>query len=300
MSSDENWFRKNWELLKGTAKGFGNADPLILASSIAFFTIFAMPGLLVILVEVAATLFQDENVKEALVEQAGGLMGEGLAGFLVEVFQEAGVDGAGIWDKVFGIGAVVISATMAFMALQRGLNRIWKVRKKEGQGFKDQLVTRAIALVMLAGFSFMLPISLMFDNWIVFLFQQVDGGLPTTLWLDIIGQFTSTVFLIVILTVLYKVLPNVKVQWGDVWQGAVLAGILFAAGRYVMGLYIKLTGIGEAFGAGQVVLVVLLWMFISAVIILFGAVHCHTVAESKGHDTRPGRNARQEDEMGLE
>ncbi len=285
--------KRHWRLLLRSLKGFGKADPLVLASSIAFFNIFALPGLLVILVEVSATLFSDEHVKDALVEQAGGLLGEGLAGFLIEVFQEAGVEGSDIWDKIFGIASVVISATMAFIALQRGLKKNWGVEMEKGKGLTRQLVTRGIALLLLAGFSFLLPISLMFDNVIVFAFRQLSNEMPSELMLKIIGRATSLSMLVVVMAVLYKVLPNAKVHWGDVWAGAVLAGVLFAAGRYVIGLYIKFIDIGQAFGgAGQIVLLVLLWMFMSAMIILFGAYHCHTVALANDHGISPGRHAK--------
>jgi membrane protein len=289
----ENWFTRQWAVLKESFKHFGKADPLVLASSIAFFTIFALPGVLVILVEVSATMFQDDKVKDALLHQAGGLMGQGLAEYLYEVVQDAGVEDTGIWDRMFGIVAVIISATMAFMALQRGLNKIWGVKFEDGKGFKQHLVTRGIALLLLAGFSFLLPFALMFDNFVLFAYNNFIDGDPSASAIAAVGRITSILLMIVVLMLLYKVLPNAKVRWGDVWQGAMIAGLLFALGRFVIVLYIKATGIGEAFGTGQIVLVVLLWMFMSAMIILFGAFHCYTVAVARGHAIEPGRQARE-------
>jgi membrane protein len=292
------WFQHHFDLLKRTVKDFGKADPLIQGSSIAFFTIFALPGVMVILLRVATVLFDSDQVRDAMLEQASGLVGEEMGKYLKDVLDKAEIADTSVMDQIFGIAAILISGTMAFVALQRGLNKIWGVKIKKGQGLKKQLVTRGIGLLVMAGMSILLPVTLLFDNLIVFVLDNLHGGALPAAALNIIGQVTSFLLMFIVMVVLFKVIPSAKIHWADVWPGALLAAVLFVMGRYLIRGYIELTDIGEAFGAGQAVLVVLVWVFMAAMIILFGAFHCHTVAEARGHGIEPGRQASSVDGVG--
>jgi membrane protein len=285
------WLRHQIDLLKRSVQGFGRADPLIQSSSVAFFTIFALPGVLVILLNIASVLFSTGKVNDAILAQVEGSLGGDGAEYVQQVLDRADEQGGSWFDQVAGVAAILISGTMAFVALRRGLNRVWGVEIDSGRGFKEQLLVRGIALLLMAGFSFLLPLSLLMDNLMLFAIGQVLGEAPPGVVYAAVGQLISGGLMVLVLAVLYKVLPNARVCWRDVWPGALLAATLFMLGRYLVGLYITLTGIGGSFGAGRSVLVILVWMFMSALIIFLGAVHCHTVAQDGGRGIDPGRSA---------
>ena len=292
MSNGGNWPVRHFTWLKQSVKEFGRTDPLVLASSIAFFTIFALPGVLVILLQVAGVLFEAADVRNGLLDQVSGSIGAGAAEKLDKVLADVRISDSSIGQQIVSIAGILISATMAFVALQRGLNKIWGVKIEKGQGLKKQLVTRGIGLLVMAGMSFLLPLSLLFDDLLVFLVDQFGLPFSSDAWKMIISQFISFLLMFVTMSVFYKVLPNAKIHWNDVWAGAVLATVLFMVLRHLVGLYIEITDIGRAFGAGKGILVLLVWMFMTAMIILFGAFHCHTVALAQGHGIDPGRHAK--------
>lgn len=286
------WFARTKHVgstLVAAGKEFAGSDPLSQAATIAYYTIFSLPAVLIITVMIAATFYDEASVRVALLGQAGRLIGASTAVSLGEMLENARVTETRFMVKVMGTAALVISAGSVFASLQATLNRVWQVESKPGRAILKYLSTRLISLALVASFGFLILVSLVLDAVLVAFGERLTIWFSdvTIAMVAVMNFILSFSIIVLIFAMIFKVLPDARIKWGDVWSGAVITALLFSLGKYLIGLYISVSGVGDTYGAAGAVVIILVWVYYSTVIMLYGAHFTHVFSRERGHAVVP-------------
>jgi membrane protein len=271
-----------WALMRDTVKGFVKDDALSRGASIAYYTLFSIAPVLLLVVAIAGLAFGREAAQGAIVAQLSSLMGRDTATALQAMIESAGNRATGKLATIIGLVAMTVAITGVFNEVQSALNAIWKVESREP--VLSRLVRARLAslgLVVTSGF--LLTVSLAISaalaalsTWLKFLYPNADAVLHIAdilmSGLLIAGMFAS----------MYKVLPDTPIAWRDVAIGAVVTTFLFEGGKYVIALYIGQSDIASSYGAAGALIVLLLWIYYSAQIFLLGAEFTRAFAKRYG------------------
>jgi membrane protein len=261
-----------------------------LGAALAYYSVFSLAPLLVLALAAAAQLFGEEaahgEVLRQLRDQVGSEVAAALEGLLVASRRPQ----AGLVATILGLVALVFGASGVFGQLQDALNTIWKVEPKPGRGVWGFLRDRFIPFLLVLAAGGLLLTSLVVTTTLQALRAYVPSdGLGLWHWTNLGMSF---VFLLLVFALIYKFVPDVQVPWRDVWSGAVLTAVLFTGGKYLLGLYLSLASVTSGYGAAGSLVVVLLWVYYSAQILLFGVEYTRAVALSRGSPVQPTANAR--------
>lgn len=277
------------DLLVTTARETMDDDVPTMAAAIAYSTLFALPPLLVLIVGLAGAVFGPAAVQEALVGEVGGIVGaeaeEAIRGMIVG----AGDLGSGLGAKLVGLLTLVVGATGAFGQLQKALNRAWEVAPEEGGGLRAVLMKRLLSFGLVLTIAFLLLVSLAVSAALAAVGDAATAVASDTLASPLMGAANALVSLVVItalFAMLFKVLPDVDLAWRDVLVGAAVTALLFTVGKTLIGLYIGRADPGSAFGAAGSVVLILLWIYYSALIVLVGAEFTQAWATQVGGGAR--------------
>lgn len=286
-----------WKRSSSTAvmamKEFFASDPMGQAAAIAYYTIFSLPAVMIITVMVAATVYDEASVRAALLTQAGRMIGPSTAASLQEMLENAQVTGTRFMAKVLGVAALVISAGSVFASLQSTLNRVWQLEAKPGRAIMKYLSTRLVSLALVASFGFLMLVSLVLDAALVAFGEQLARMLSeaTAVLVTLLNVAVSFGIITLIFAMIFKVLPDARIRWGNVWGGAILTAGLFTLGKYLIGLYIGYSGVGDTYGAAGAVVIILVWVYYSTVILIYGAHFTHVYTREHGSGVRPSAHA---------
>lgn len=283
----------SWQLTKRTTKAFIASDPFGQAGAIAYSTVFALPAVLIITLVLASLFYDPQQVRDALYGQAGSLIGATAANDLRGIVEHARTEASSVFARIVGVATLILSATSVFVSVQSSLNRIWHVRPVPGRAVLRYLISRLLSLALVASFGFLLLVSLVIDAGLVAFgerlghwFSQASVFLMAALNMVISFLVIATVFALV-----FKLLPDAKVRWREVRTGALLTAVLFTLGKYLIGLYIGTTKVDDAYGAAGTVIVILLWVYYSAIILLYGANLTYQVAQRSDRPIEPAAHA---------
>ena len=282
-----------FEILIDSIKALGKNDSVTFAASTAFYTIFSLPALLIIILNIASVILNEETVREELLAQVTKMMGEESATTVNGVIENVAISGQTFYAQVIGISILVFSATTVFVSLQNGINHIWHIRSKPEKGLLKFVINRVLSFSMVASIGFLLLVSLLADAFIVVFLNYFSSIFDSeTLRLASVINFlvTQSIFVLVF-GLMYKILPDAKVKWKDVWLGAFVTMILFGLGKYLIGLYMGNADVGSYYGTAGSLVVVLIWVYYSVVIFLFGAQLTYFIAESVGGHVTPIKEA---------
>jgi membrane protein len=270
-------------LLKVAAVGWWNDRAMSLGAAIAFFTVFSLAPILLTAIAVAGLAFGREAAQGALVGELNGLIGEGGAKALEAMIASASDVGSGVIGTTVGIATFLFLATGAIVELQDDLNIIWKVEPPPSYGVLDFVRTRLLSLALVSGIGFLLLVSLVVDAALTSVGAYLEAafsGAAVILWiLNSLVSFAAATFLF---GMIFKVLPAVDLTWKDVGIGAVLTAALFTLGKFAIGFYLGQSNVASSFGAAASIITILLWIYYSSLILLFGAEFTKAFAESRG------------------
>jgi membrane protein len=265
-----------------------------MAAALSFYTFFSLPALLSLLLLVVGTVMDPREVQRAILTQAGDLIGRGGAEQIRTIIEHAReVDVNKPAAAVLSILAVALGATASFGQLQSALNTIWGVKPdpKRGQ-IRNFLAKRIFSFGVVLGVAFLLLVSLAFSALLGALGQRLTRNLGVP---EAILQFTdwaiSFAALSGVFAVMYRFLPDARIAWTDVWVGAVASALLFVVGKSVIGYYLGDTDPGSAYGAAGSLAVVLIWVYYTSMVVLFGAVVTRVWTERYGSGVKPQRGA---------
>jgi membrane protein len=280
-----------FELVKETFKEFMEDKAMRLAAALAYYAIFSIGPLLFVLVAIAGWIFGDEAVRGQVQGQIAGIVGEESAK-TIESMMAAKKLGTSPITTVLAVISLAIGASGVFGQLQDALNTIWEVKAKPGMGIWAFLRDRFLSMSMVLGLGFLLLISMVLTTAVQALVAKGGQLLPIP---DAVTTILSTVIAFMVVTLLfamiYKFLPDVKLGWSDVFVGALVTAGLFTAGKFLLGMYLGREGTASAYGAAGSVVVILLWIYYSTIILLFGAEFTQVFALKRGHKLEPTKYA---------
>ena len=279
------------EVVKGTFKEFMEDKAMRLAAALAYYAIFSIGPLLFVLVALAGWIFGDEAVRGEIHGQIAGLVGE-EAGKTIESMMAAKKLGASPVTTVLAVISLAIGASGVFGQLQDALNTIWEVKAKPGMGIWSFLRDRFLSMSMVLGLGFLLLISMVLTTAVQALVSRGGQLLPIPdAVTSILSAIISFIVVALLFAMIYKFLPDVKLRWSDVSVGALVTAALFTGGKFLLGLYLGREGMASSYGAAGSVVVILLWIYYSSIILLFGAEFTQVYALKRGHKLEPTKYA---------
>ncbi|HEX6080964.1 MAG TPA: YihY/virulence factor BrkB family protein [Methylomirabilota bacterium] len=271
--------RTVWTLLRRAAVKWNADDCLTMGAALAYYTVFSLAPILVIVIAVAGALFGPEAAQGEIVAQIRGLVGEEGATAIQAMVSSASRQGLGPRATVVGLAILLFGSTSAFSQLQSSLNRIWEVAPSTRSGVWPLVRARVLSFAAVLGTGFLLSVSLVLSAAVAALGHHGWGSVATESRLlegaDLLG---SMVVHTLLFAMIFRMLPDAQIRWRDVWLGAGVTAGLFVAGKVVIGLYLGRSDIGAAYGAASWVILVLAWVYYSAEIVLFGAEFTHVHA----------------------
>jgi len=282
-----------WILLKTTAMQWFEDQPFQLSSSLAYYTLFSLAPLLIIVIAIAGLVFGREAAQEQIVGTIQGMIGQQSAEAVQGMIQNASSQPKTgmIWAAI-GVIALILGAGGVVGQLQTALNTIWGVEPKPGQGIWGFIRQRFVSYAMLLGIGFLLLVSLVVSavaaSLTQFLGSHFGGAEVLAHGLDLLISF---LLITVLFAMIYKYLPDVRIEWRDVWIGAALTSVLFTIGKVLIGLYLGRSGVSSTFGAAGSLITVLLWVYYSGLIFFLGAEFTQVYATQCGSGVAPAANA---------
>ncbi|GAA4322353.1 YihY/virulence factor BrkB family protein [Flaviaesturariibacter amylovorans] len=262
-----------WPLLKKSFKGFSEDKVPKLSASLAYYTVFSLAPLLVVIISLAGIFLGQEAAQGTIVTQMRGLIGEQSAGQVQEMVQGASLSGKSNVALIIGIVTLIIGATSMFGEMQDSINGIWGLKSNPKAGLKGMIVSRLLSFGMIVSLGFLLLVSLAATAVVEGLgerLQSVFPGVPVTLFY-IINLVLTLGVTTVLFAGIFKVLPDAKIQWKHVWVGAAFTAVLFMIGKFLIGLYIGKSDVGSTYGSAGSLIVLLTWIYYSSFILFLGA-----------------------------
>jgi membrane protein len=284
-----------WRLLLKAAQGWWDDRAMSLGASIAFFTVFSLAPMLLAVVAVAGLAFGREAAQGAIVAELGGLLGQGTAQTIEALIVSAAKVRSGIVGTVIGVTTFLVLITGAIIELQDDLNIIWKVERTKSYGVHDFVRVRLLSLALVLGFGFLLLVSLIIDAGLTALGAYLESGFSgAATLLQILNGVVGFAIAVLLFAMIFKILPDVPLTLRDVWMGALVTGALFTGGKVLIGWYLGTSQVASSYGAAASLVTILLWIYYSSLILLFGAEFTKAYAESRGSHagSRPAGRAR--------
>lgn len=264
-----NWLRKVWSLLKETVTEFVGEDPFTQAGALSYYTLLSFAPFLLLLIALVGVVYGEDAAKGEIVGRLSGLVGADAAKVSQDVLAHAHESGGGVLSAIVGGAFLLAGATTAFGQLQGALNKIWGVEPAYS-GLWGTLRARLLGFLLILTIGAAV-VALLIASSVIAALASMPGvdGLPG-LWRlgDLVASFAVMTALF---AVLYKLLPDATIRWRDVGIGAALTSLLFAIGRWAIGLYLGRASVGSAYGAAGSVVVLMAWVYYSTLIVLFGA-----------------------------
>ena len=280
-------------LLKETFTEWQKDRVPLLAASLAYYTVFSISPLLIIAISIAGAFFGEEAVRGEIIGQIQGLIGKDGASTIQGMLQNTQKpNSGGTIATVFGVITLLLGASGVFGQLQEALNIIWQVKPKPGRNIVKFIQARFLSSAMVLVIGFLLLVSSILSTILVAITHFVRNLWPGFQFLGQSLDFLLSLFVVTLLfAAIYKVLPDVKVPWRNLWVGAGVTALLFNFGKYLIGLYLGSSGVGSTYGAAGSIIIVLVWVFYSAQILLLGAEFTQVYSKYLGTPIRPSRHA---------
>jgi membrane protein len=273
-----------WPLFKQAVNGWLEDRAASMGAALAYYTAFSMAPLLIIAIMVAGLFFGRDAAQEALIGQLQELLGDAGGSALEDILKSSGDFGSGIAALVVGVATLLLGATTAFVELQDDLDRIWKAEPRVGSGIVNLIRSRLLSFGMILCIGFLLAVSLALSAGIAALGNTIFSDVEVLL--HVMTFVLSFAVVTLLFAMIYKVLPNAKIDWADVWIGAAITALLFEVGKFLIGLYIGKSSVASSFGSAGPFVVLMLWIYYSTQIFLLGAEF--TFAYAKRHASRSG------------
>jgi membrane protein len=282
-----------WQLLKEAATDWSRDRAPRLGAALAYYTVFSLVPFLVVVIAVIGLVFGQEAAQSAILSQIGELVGEQSAAAIKDMIQRADQPSTGLFATALAVATLLLGASGVFGQLQDALNTVWGVEPKEGRGLRGFIKDRFFSFVAVLGTGFLLLVSLILSSALA-AFGKWFGGLlpvPETV-LQLMNFGLSFLVISGLFALIFKVLPDAKVAWRDVWIGAALTAALFTIGKFALGLYLGKSNVASAYGAAGSLVLVLLWVYYSAQILLYGAEFTQVYANRVGERIVPTPDAK--------
>lgn len=284
------------KIFKITFKEWNQKDPFRQSAIIAYYSIFSIPGLLVLIITITGYFFSKEAVHQNIFDQVSSTMGADTAEQIKGMLTKAGGSQSTIWGSIIGFVILLVGATGVFVELQKTLNEIWQVKVVVKKGILPILKARLFSFGLILAIAFLLLISLVvsaalvaMSNWIA-----VDASGFVVIVFNVLNFILSLVVISILFGLMFKILPDAKVKWEHVWLGSLVTGLLFTIGKTALAFYFGKTDPASVYGAAGSIILILLWVSYSSMIMFFGAEFTATYAKMYSGDVPPSKIAKKE------
>jgi membrane protein len=284
-----------YEPLRDSIRALIAGDLVSRGAALSFYTLFAIAPLFVVVLAVAGPVFGRDASQRELFAQLSGLVGSDGAEAVQGLVNAARKAETGYMAATIALATLLAGASGAFVQLQNALNSIWGVRRKPGRGARYFLKDRLLSFGLVVGIGFLLLVSLVLSAGLAALGRSIFGLMPgrETLWQGISSAISFGVITI-LFAMIFKLLPDVKIAWRDVWIGAIITATLFNVGKLLFGLCVGRSSLPVAYGAAGSLVILLLWVYYSAQILLVGAKFTQIYSGRHGLVSRPAARAEKE------
>lgn len=277
------------EVIKLTVEGWFDDNMMLHAAGLAFYTIFSLAPLVILIIALAGIFFGEQAVSGQLsiymVEILGAELAASVEAIVVSVYQSR----TGLAATVAGSAILVFTATTVITQLKESLNTIWGVQTPKGKSIALFFINRALAIVLIIIFSFTLAATIILDYLLGLIDPIVGDYIPPALVLfGIVNNFLFLFITTILFAIIYKMLPDIVVKWSDVFVGAFVTALLFLFGHYMVGFYLNNAATMSAFGAAGSFVVFLIWVYYNMLVIFFGAEFTHVYTMRYGSQIKPG------------
>jgi len=280
-------------MLKHSFKGFGEDKVTKLSGSLAYCTVFSFGPLLIVIIYLSSIFFGQQAVEGKIYAQLADFLGHDAALQLQEIIKKATISGKGTIAAVIGIITLLFAATTVFAEIQDSINTIWGLKPKPKKGWLKLITNRLLSFSVIVSLGFILVVSLGITALIDALSERLKSAFPdiAVVVFYIINQVITLLVVTVIFAVVFKVLPDARIRWRDVLEGALVTAVLFMLGKFAISFYISKASIGSTYGAAGSLVVLLVWTYYSSLILYFGAEFTKAYAMKYGSAIYPNHYA---------
>lgn len=278
-----------WKVLKNTFKGFSEHRITKMSSSLAYYTIFSLAPLLIIIISLSGLFLGQDAAEGKVYEQLSNFIGPDTASQLQTMIQNASLTGKSKFAAIIGVVTLIIGATTVFAQIQDTINFIWGIKPKPKKGWLNMLKNRFLSFSVIIGLGFLLLVSLTISTLIETFSNSLQAHFPhiTFLFVYVINIIITLIVTTLIFGAIFKVLPDAKIKWTDVLAGAITTAILFMLAKFGISFYISKSNVGSTYGAAGSLVILLLWIYFSAMILYFGAEFTKAYAIEFGSEIHP-------------
>jgi membrane protein len=282
-------FKKTGYLLKESFIGFVDDNGIKLSASLAYYTIFSLPPLLIIVINISGFFFGTDAVRGELFGQINGLVGNSAAMQIQDYVKNVKLSGNGSFATIISIGILLIVSSTIFSEIQSSINYIWGIEAKPKRGIVKFIKNRLMSFSMIGSAGFLLLVGLLINSLLDILYNRLETIFPeNTVYLFYTTNIVIVFIIISLLfTIIFKTLPDGKVAWSNCLLGAAFTSLLFMIGKFAIGAYLGSSFITTAYGAAGSVIVILSWVYYSAIILYFGAEFTKVYAITHGQKIIP-------------
>lgn len=280
--------------LKETFRTWNDTDLMRESASVAYYAIFSIPGLLIIIMWVSGFIVGEEAVKGEISEQITSTVGSEAAKSIQEIIANVFVDRQNIFMKAIGIFSLIFGATTLFFQLQITLNNIWKIEAAPKKAIYKFLLNRANSLGMILVIGFLMIITTLLSSFISFFNNYITRsfGLETYHFMQFVNFSVGFIITVFIFSFMFKVLPDIKIRWGAVVPGAILTAVLFTLGKFFLNYYFVSFKPTSAFGTAGTIILIMMWVNYSCLLFFLGALFTKNYSMVKGEEITPARFAK--------
>jgi membrane protein len=286
-------FKQYWSVSKAAASQWSKDRAPRLGAALAYYTTFSMVPLLIVIIGIIGLVFGEETAQSAIIDQIRNLVGPQSADAIKEMLHRADQPSSGIFSTIIATVTLLVGAAGFFNQLKDALNTVWGIEPKGGRGIWGFLKENFLSFATVVGSAFLLLVSLIVSTALS-AFGKWFGSfllLPEVV-LQSINILLSLLVITGLFALIFKVLPDARIAWSDVWVGAGLTAVLFTIGKFAIGLYLGKSDVGSAYGAAGSLVIVLVWVYYSVQILLYGAEFTEVYASHFGKDIQPTEDAR--------
>jgi len=288
-------FKNILTVSKTAFKKWWAKDPFKESAVIAYYTIFSLPGLLIVIITVAGYFFGQEAVNGQIASQITSTMGADTAQQIQDIIAKGTESKNSFLATIIGVFTILVGATGVFVQFQKSINTIWEVKADESKsGILSLLKARLFSFGLIIAIAFILIASLVISATLSALGTWMTNYFSESLLiiLQVINFILSLSILAVLFALMFKFFPDAKIKWRHVWIGSFVTAILFETGKAALGLYFGKADPGSGYGAAGSIILILLWVSYSSMIVFYGAEFTHAYAKIKDGKIAPDKNAR--------
>ncbi|PST84471.1 ribonuclease BN [Pedobacter yulinensis] len=292
--------KETFQLLVAAGKGFSEDRVMKLSAALAYYTLFSLTPLLLIILSVTSIIYKEEALRGQLFGEINEFVGAEAASQIQGFVNNANLSGKSSIGLIIGIVTLIMGATAIFIEIQDSINLIWKVKAVPKKGWKKLITNRLLSFSLIISMGFLLLVSLIVNSIVLSFGDKIqhflEGYLPgidstTTFIVMIVNNVLTFTIVTTIFAIIFKVLPDVVLRWKSALVGAGFTALLFGLGKWAIGLYLEKTNPGLAFGAAGSIIVILTWIYYTAVILYFGAEFTQAFAEKFDEGIKPTKYA---------